>query len=143
TWISAPTPVINRVNTADSGSTRSPNSTCRSATGSHEYNVVSAPPATSLLMNVITAYTKDMLTVAHPSRCPHGLVRLPPTSRTTAPSAGKKISSHDAAITMSPLPVGSRCPLAAPPHKPLSIHSLVLQQVGVVDRSRPASAENR
>src|SRR5699024_10305186 len=107
------------------------------------YSSVSVPPATSLLMNVTTAYTKDTMTVAHPSRCPHALVRRPPTSRTTAPSAGKKISSHDAAITMSPLPVGRRCPLPAPPHMPRSIHSLVLQQVGVVDRSRPASAENR
>src|SRR5699024_294806 len=104
----------------------------------------------------------DTATVAQPSRCPHALVRRPPTNSTTAPSAGKKISNHDAAIKTSLLPPGLHYPWQSlrhiadhvrvrspqwrrsqtrsgaasghpPAHKPLSNHSLVLQQVGVVD----------
>src|SRR3712207_2304238 len=75
--------------------------------------------------------TKATITVPLPSRCPHRSVRRPPSSRTTAPASGSAMSSQDAAISPS---AGT-----------VSIYRLpsVLQQVGVVDRRRPAGPEER
>ncbi len=41
-----------------------------------------------------TPSTNDPIGIAHPSRCPHRLVRRPPSSSTTAPMAGSATTSH-------------------------------------------------
>src|SRR5919112_377407 len=76
--------------------------------------------------------TKAATTVPTPSRCPHRSVRRPPSSRTAAPASGSAMSSQDAAISPS---AGA---VSIPGPRPS-----VLEQVGVVDRRRPAGPEER
>src|SRR5690606_3908713 len=93
------TPVISRTNVIDSGSMRSPKSTCSASTGIHDHSVVSAAWVSDSEKNSARPYTKDAATVAQPSRWPQPSVRLPPSNSTSAPSAGNATSSHDDAIT--------------------------------------------
>src|SRR6266568_6967643 len=131
--ISDPTPVMSRMKQIDNWSTSRFMFTCKPATGIQEYRCTSwlrwlAP---SRLKNAITPYTNAATGIATPSRCPHRLVRRPPTSSTAAPNSGKTSSSHD---SFSAPVAATVCNVVIPS---------VLQQVGVVHRRGSAGPEDR
>ena len=95
--ISDPTPVMSSTKQIDSWSTSRFMLTWKSATGIQEYRCTSwlRLVSPSRLKNAITPYTNAATGIATPNRCPHRLVRRPPTSSTVAPTRGKTSSSHD------------------------------------------------
>src|SRR5277367_1019632 len=123
-WISEPTPVISSTKQIDNWSICRPKSTCRLPTGTQLNRfwlmVRASPCRPSMSTSSVTPTPNEAKAVAQPSRCPHGSVRLPPSSSIAAPAAGNATSSQ------------VRCVIAS-----------ALEQVGVVDRSRSAGTENR
>ena len=95
--ISDPTPVISSTKQIDSWSMSRFMFTWKPATGIQEYRCWSwlRLVSPSRVKNAITPYTNAASGIATPSRCPHRLVRRPPTSSTVAPTSGKASSSHD------------------------------------------------
>src|ERR1035441_6286709 len=132
-WISEPTPVISSTKLIESWSVSRPMFTCRPATGIYENRCWSwlRWPAPSRGNKAITAATNEAAGGAAPSSCPHRSVRRPPSSRTAAPKSGKASSSQDSRSA----PVAAMVVNVVIPS--------VLQQVGVVDRRRPAGPEDR
>src|SRR5215472_17000302 len=107
--------------------------TWKPATGIQEYRCTSwlRLVSPSRVKKAMTPYTNAASGMATPSRCPHLLVRRPPSSSTAAPKIGKASSSHDsfsapAAATVVTVVIPS-----------------VLQQVGVVHRRGPAGPVDR
>src|SRR5215203_946293 len=137
-WISEPTPVISRTNTADSGSRSSPARTSRSPVEMNVNRSTSTDGSSSLARwNVhSSASTKAATTEAVPSRWPQRSVRRPPSSSTAAPASGSAISSQEAASR--PSAGSASTDIALIPRSPS-----VLQQVGVVDRGGPPGAVDR
>src|SRR5580693_15090 len=117
-WISEPTPVISSTKQIDNWST------CRPPTGTQLNKfwlmVRASPCRPSISARRSRPTPNDASAVAQPSRCPHGSVRLPPSSKIAAPAAGNATSSQVKCV------IGS-----------------ALEQVGVVDRSRSAGTEDR
>src|SRR5689334_16118016 len=143
-WISEPTPVISSTKLIDSGSMRSPKSTCSCPTGIQSntcrFCTRSSSGSPVEEKNRMAPYTKDAMTVAQPSRCPHALVALPPNSSTAAPSSGNAISSQ----ALPAAPLASRTSWAcASRNVDDTEYPSVLQQVGVVHGGRPAGTEDR
>src|SRR5262245_15015542 len=146
-WISEPTPVISSTKVIDSGSMRSPKSTCSCPTGIQSKTCrfwtrsLSGNPVVE--KNSITPYTNDARTVAQPSRWPHASVARPPSSSTAAPISGNASSSQ--ALPATPLAsVTLETSWAwASRNVDDTDYPSVLQQVGVVDRGRPAGTEDR
>src|SRR3954453_17143170 len=92
--------------------------------------------------------TNETPTVAQPSRCPHLSVRRPPTSRTTAPSAGSAITTQSRSKTPLAL-VGCTTGTASSARRTsgadrsgVTGRTSVLQEAGVVDGGRAAGAED-
>src|SRR5690242_7664118 len=141
-WISEPTPVISSTKLIDSGSIRSPKSTCRLPTGIQSNTCrfctrwSAGRPVEE--KNRITPYTKDATTVAQPSRWPQASDALPPSRRTAAPISGNATSSQAPPAA----PLASWTPWASWKVDDTDYPS-VLQQVGVVHGGRPAGTENR
>src|SRR5882757_8430343 len=152
-WISEPTPVISSTKVRESGSSRSPNSTCSAFTGIQSYRCSSvvrcsgdAPRACS---NSNRPTTNAATTVRQPSRCPQASVRRPPRNSTRAPNAGNASSSQ--ASPPTPVAGATSEPTARinsvlmPPPRPGSYTRsvlLVLEQVRVVHRGGPTGAED-
>src|ERR1700749_1049409 len=122
-WISDPTPVISNTKQIDNWSICNPRSTCRPPTGTQLYRcwlmVRASEGRPSMSFSSARPMPNDASAVAQPSRCPHASVRRPPSSSTKAPAAGRATTSQ------------MKC-----------VISSALEQVGVVDRSRSAGAEN-
>src|SRR3984957_13612192 len=123
-WISEPTPVISNTKQIDNWSICRPKSTCRPPTGTQLNKfwlmVRASPCRPSISARRSRPTPNDASAVAQPSRCPHGSVRLPPSSKIAAPAAGNATSSQVKCVIPS-----------------------ALEQVGVVDRSRSTGTENR
>src|SRR3954453_15096771 len=92
--------------------------------------------------------TNETPTVAQPSRCPHLSVRRPPTSRTTAPSAGSAITTQSRSKTPLAL-VGCTTGTASSARRTsgadrsgVTGRTSVLQEAGVVDGGRATGAED-
>src|SRR5690348_17231581 len=123
-WINDPTPVISSTKQIDSWSICSPKSTCRLPTGiqlNKCWVIVRASPCRpTMSVSSATPTPNDATAVRQPSQCPQVSVRRPPSSNIAAPAAGNATSSQ------------VRCVIPS-----------AFEQVGVVDRSRFAGAENR
>src|SRR5690242_19582230 len=78
--------------------------------------------------------TNEPNTVAHPRMWPHASVRLPPTSRISAPASGSAIITHVALKMPVALWICWTC--SAPSAVRIISRPLVLQQVRVVDGGR-------
>src|SRR6476660_2262857 len=131
--LSEPTPEISSTKQIDNWSTSRFIFNGMPATGIQEYRCVSwlRCVSPSRLKKAITPYTNAATGMATPSRCPHRLVRRPPSSSTTAPNSGKASSSHD---SFSAPVAATVCNVVIPS---------VLQQVRVVHRRGPAGPEDR
>src|SRR3954471_10474209 len=144
-WIRDPIPVMSRTKTIASWSSVSPRLTWNDPTGTQvnrcwltERSVESRPRRAT---NSISPMANDPSTGAQPRRWPKRSVRRPPSSRIAAPRSGRPMSNHvrenpPVAWTVCSAPSARRYWCTEVP-----IGS-VLEEVGVVDRGRTASAEN-
>src|SRR4051812_24034212 len=146
-WISRPTPVMSSTNVSDSGSRRSPKSTCRPPTPNHRNSESSrmrcSGASASVSRKTSTPTTNDAAIVRTPSQWPQGSARRPASSSTRAPSAGRANSSQasDAVPVASPTSGSS---VTGPLRLVRSWGALlVLEQVGVVDGRGAAGTEDR
>src|SRR3954447_13418443 len=98
-------------------------------------SAVSRPIIDTMMKNPTT---KDAQESATARMGPNALVRLPPTSRTSAPNAGSAISSQAYAV----MPVAAATASSAVARVSTGWLLLELQEVGVVDRGRAAGAED-
>src|SRR5271156_1647966 len=123
-WITEPTPVISSTKQIDNWSICRPKSTCRLPPGpqlNRFWLMVRASPCRpSMSTSSVTPTPNEAKAVAQPSRCPHGSVRLPPSSSSAAPAAGRAKTSQVKCVIDS-----------------------ALEQVRVVDRGRFTGTENR
>src|SRR5690349_11770009 len=97
--------------------------------------------------------TNDATTVSTPSQCPQALARRPARNSTSAPAAGSTNSSQASDVTPLAVAISGSSGACATTAvsigcggergAPGSSSGSVLEQVGVVDRRRPAGAEDR
>src|SRR5579859_2175028 len=93
--------------------------------------------------NTMTPKTNEAIGIAAPMMCPNRLVRLPPSSRISAPASGNTSSSQAARWT----PAAARAVVAdaacAAAKELVTPVPSILEQAGVVDRRGPAGTEDR
>src|SRR5690349_2678329 len=165
-WINAPTPVMSSTNVSDSGSSRSPKSTCREPTPnqrkSDSSRVRCSGSSARVSKKISRPTTKAAATVATPSQWPQRSARRPASSSTRAPNAGSANSSQASpAVPVAGRTSGSSvtawlqgrtrgAPYACPvdrrrreARRRSSGGTSVLEQVGVVDRRGAAGSEDR
>src|SRR5882724_10484819 len=151
-WISEPTPVISSTKVSESGSIRSPKSTCSAFAGIQRYRFSSAVRCSGarprVCRKIVRPTTKDATTVRQPSTCPQASARRPARNSTRAPNAGSTNSNQASPVTpvaASTCGVAARSSVLMPPPRLGSYARsvlLVLEQVRVVHRGRPTGAED-
>src|SRR5882757_8788434 len=151
-WISEPTPVISSTKVSESGSIRSPKSTCSAFTGIQRYRFSSEVRCSGarprVCRKIVRPTAKAATTVRQPSRWPQALARRPARNSTRAPKAGSTNSNQANPVTpvaASTCGVAARKSVLMPPPRLGSYARsvlLVLEQVRVVHRGGPTGAED-
>src|SRR6478672_2675605 len=148
--MSDPTKVTSSTNVTDSWSTSIPASRLNDPAGTQlnrcRWAARSSPPRPSMAIQTTKPTTKAAHDMAVANSGPHLSVARPPNSSTAAPSSGRATSSHAYAVTPVAAAVAAVSDVVAAVARWAREVTwwllLQLQQVGVVDRGRPAGTED-